>query len=186
MYVLHLQNVLAGALYGPVYGVPLVCVLTSIGASCCYLLSRFILKDIVTSYFNKQLSLVQKKVCECVCVRGVCVRAWCVCVCVRAWCVCVCACVVCVRVCVVCVCVCMHVCICTYLPVCLSVCVLQIEDQSHSLLYIMISLRLVPVTPNWLLNILSPVLGVPLPLFFVSVLTGNVCTCMYVPFYVCV
>ena len=148
-----------------------MCVLTSIGASCCYLLSRFILKDIVTSYFNKQLSLVQKKVCECVCACVVCV-----CVCVCAWCVCVC--------------VCMHVCICTYLPVCLSVCVLQIEDQSHSLLYVMISLRLVPVTPNWLLNILSPVLGVPLPLFFVSVLTGNVCTCMYVrmyvPFYVCV
>ena len=174
MYVLHLQNVLAGALYGPVYGVPLVCVLTSIGASCCYLLSRFILKDIVTSYFNKQLSLVQKKVCVCVCVR------------VCAWCVCVCACVVCVYVCLH---ACVHMYIFACLSVCLSVCVLQIEDQSHSLLYVMISLRLVPVTPNWLLNILSPVLGVPLPLFFVSVLIGNVCTCTYVrmctPFYVC-
>ena len=117
--------------------------------------------------------------CVCVCACVVCVRAWCVCV--RAWCVCACVRGVCVR---------LHACVHMYifacLSVCLSVCVLQIGDQSHSLLYVMISLRLVPVTPNWLLNILSPVLGVPLPLFFVSVLTGNVCTCMYVPFYVCV
>ena len=112
----------------------------------------------------------------------------CVCVCVRAWCVCVCVCV-CVCACLVrgvCVYVCVHMYIFACLSVCLSVCVLQIKDQSHSLLYVMISLRLVPVTPNWLLNILSPVLGVPLPVFFVSVLTGNVCTCMYVPFYICV
>ena len=92
------------------------------------------------------------------------------------------------------VCACVHMyifaCLSICLSVCLSVCVLQIKDQSHSLLYVMISLRLVPVTPNWLLNILSPVLGVPLPLFFVSVLIGNVCTCTYVcmrmPFNVCV
>ena len=126
MYVLYLQNVLAGALYGPVYGVPLVCVLTSIGASCCYLLSRFILKDIVTSYFNKQLSLVQKKVCECVCVCAcvvcvcVCMRAWCVCVCVRAWCVCVRA--WCVCACVRGVCVCLHACVHMYIFACLSFC----------------------------------------------------------------
>lgn len=46
--------------------------------------------------------------------------------------------------------------------------------SSHGvdLLLVLLSLRLFPMSPNWLLNLASPLLGVPLPLFFISVLFG--------------
>jgi uncharacterized membrane protein YdjX (TVP38/TMEM64 family) len=103
-----LLNILAGALFGPVQGLILVSFLSACGASCCYLLSRLVLKEVVEEFFPSQLARVQS----------------------------------------------------------------MVTTQAHSALYVMISLRLVPVTPNWLLNIISPVIGVPLPLFFLSVLIG--------------
>ena len=49
----------------------------------------------------------------------------------------------------------------------------QLAGDHPSLLLAMISLRLFPMSPNWLLNIASPLLGVPVPLFFTSVLLGR-------------
>ncbi|XP_007529867.1 transmembrane protein 41A isoform X1 [Erinaceus europaeus] len=57
-------NVLAGALFGPWLGLLLCCVLTSVGATCCYLLSSFFGKQLVVSYFPDKVALLQKKVEE--------------------------------------------------------------------------------------------------------------------------
>ena len=38
----------------------------------------------------------------------------------------------------------------------------------------MLSLRLVPVTPNWFINITSPVLGIPIKVFALTALVGLV------------
>ncbi|KAK1344066.1 hypothetical protein QTO34_014625 [Cnephaeus nilssonii] len=57
-------NVLAGALFGPWLGLLLCCVLTSVGATCCYLLSSMFGKQLVVSYFPDKVALLQKKVEE--------------------------------------------------------------------------------------------------------------------------
>ncbi len=58
--------------------------------------------------------------------------------------------------------------------------VLQLRSDQGSLLFVLISLRLFPMTPNWLLNVASPLVGVPLHLFFVSVLIGKVGSVLFV------
>uniref|UniRef100_A0A8C2PI43 Transmembrane protein 41A n=1 Tax=Capra hircus TaxID=9925 RepID=A0A8C2PI43_CAPHI len=55
-------NVLAGALFGPWLGLLLCCVLTSVGATGCYLLSSVFGKQLVVSYFPDKVFLLQKKV----------------------------------------------------------------------------------------------------------------------------
>lgn len=57
-------NVLAGALFGPWLGLLLCCVLTSVGATCCYLLSSMFGKQLVVSYFPDKVALLQRKVEE--------------------------------------------------------------------------------------------------------------------------
>ena len=57
-----LQNVLAGALFGPWLGLLLCCVLTSVGATGCYLLSSVFGKQLVVFYFPDKVALLQKKV----------------------------------------------------------------------------------------------------------------------------
>lgn len=59
-----MQNVLAGALFGPWLGLLLCCVLTSVGATGCYLLSSLFGKQLVISYFPDKVALLQKKVEE--------------------------------------------------------------------------------------------------------------------------
>uniref|UniRef100_A0A667GI57 Transmembrane protein 41A n=1 Tax=Lynx canadensis TaxID=61383 RepID=A0A667GI57_LYNCA len=58
------QNILAGALFGPWLGLLLCCVLTSVGATCCYLLSSIFGKQLVVSYFPDKVCLLQRKVEE--------------------------------------------------------------------------------------------------------------------------
>lgn len=57
-------NVLAGALFGPWLGLLLCCVLTSVGATCCYLLSSVFGKQLVVSYFPDKVAPLQRKVEE--------------------------------------------------------------------------------------------------------------------------
>ncbi|XP_032755894.1 transmembrane protein 41A [Rattus rattus] len=57
-------NVLAGALFGPWLGLLLCCVLTSVGATGCYLLSSVFGKQLVVSYFPDKVALLQRKVEE--------------------------------------------------------------------------------------------------------------------------
>uniref|UniRef100_A0A8C2UAJ8 Transmembrane protein 41A n=1 Tax=Coturnix japonica TaxID=93934 RepID=A0A8C2UAJ8_COTJA len=59
-----LLNVLAGALFGPWVGLLLCSALTSLGATCCYLLSRAFGKRLVVRYFPDKVALLQRKVEE--------------------------------------------------------------------------------------------------------------------------
>lgn len=103
------QNILAGALFGVRFGLPLVCLLTAIGASLCYTISRLFGRKLVLHYLGHRLQPLQER----------------------------------------------------------------LNDDQRSLLFILLSLRLFPMSPNWFLNISSPILGIPLHLFFVSVLLGQ-------------
>uniref|UniRef100_T1KMR2 VTT domain-containing protein n=1 Tax=Tetranychus urticae TaxID=32264 RepID=T1KMR2_TETUR len=49
----------------------------------------------------------------------------------------------------------------------------KVEDNRSSLIYYLLFLRLFPMTPNWFLNIASPIIGIPLHLFFISVFIGK-------------
>ena len=56
------QNLLAGALFGVSAGFPLTCVLTAIGATNCYMLSRFFGKSYIVEYFPRKIALLHSKV----------------------------------------------------------------------------------------------------------------------------
>ncbi|XP_040561490.1 transmembrane protein 41A isoform X1 [Gallus gallus] len=58
------QNVLAGALFGPWVGLALCSALTSVGATCCYLLSAAFGKRVVVRCFPDKVALLQGKVEE--------------------------------------------------------------------------------------------------------------------------
>ncbi|NWV86089.1 TM41A protein, partial [Dasyornis broadbenti] len=59
-----LLNVLAGALFGPWTGLVLCSVLTSVGATFCYLLSAAFGKQLVVHFFPEKVALLQGKVEE--------------------------------------------------------------------------------------------------------------------------
>lgn len=101
-------NVLAGALFGIWRSFLLTCTLSAIGASQCYLLSKFCGRQYVEYYFPDKVAVLQDKV----------------------------------------------------------------QQNRSRLLYWLLFLRLFPMTPNWFLNIASPVVGIPLHLFFLSVFIG--------------
>ncbi|XP_071767835.1 transmembrane protein 41A-B [Centroberyx gerrardi] len=46
------------------------------------------------------------------------------------------------------------------------------EENRSSLFFFLLFLRFFPMTPNWFLNITCPILNIPLPIFFFSVLIG--------------
>ncbi|XP_063789081.1 transmembrane protein 41A [Pseudophryne corroboree] len=101
-------NLLGGALFGPWQGLFLCCTLTSLGATCCYLLSQAFGKQIVVTYFPGKISMLQAK----------------------------------------------------------------IEENRSGLFFFLLFLRLFPMTPNWFLNLSSPILNIPVGQFFFSVLIG--------------
>ena len=41
------------------------------------------------------------------------------------------------------------------------------------MIFFLLSLRLFPVTPNWFLNMASPIVGIPILPFFISVFIGK-------------
>ncbi|KAG0729555.1 Transmembrane protein 41A [Chionoecetes opilio] len=104
-----LLNLLGGALLGcwPL-GFPLCCLLTAVGASNCFLLSRLVGANIIQHKFPEKIRWLQEKV----------------------------------------------------------------HENEHQLFLFLVSLRVFPMTPNWLLNVMAPYVDVPLPLFFLSVLCG--------------
>ncbi|NXF21210.1 TM41A protein, partial [Rhodinocichla rosea] len=59
-----LLNVLAGALFGPWMGLVLCSVLTSVGATLCYLLSAAFGKQLIVHFFPEKVALLQGKVEE--------------------------------------------------------------------------------------------------------------------------
>ncbi|XP_018621550.2 transmembrane protein 41A-A-like isoform X2 [Scleropages formosus] len=48
----------------------------------------------------------------------------------------------------------------------------KVEENRSSLFFFLLFLRLFPMTPNWFLNMASPVLNVPVTMFFCSVFIG--------------
>ncbi|XP_040904972.1 transmembrane protein 41A-B-like [Toxotes jaculatrix] len=48
----------------------------------------------------------------------------------------------------------------------------KVEENRSSLFFFLLFLRFFPMTPNWFLNITCPVLNIPMPVFFFSVLIG--------------
>ncbi|XP_023932544.1 transmembrane protein 41A-A [Lingula anatina] len=48
----------------------------------------------------------------------------------------------------------------------------MVEENMESLFFFLLFLRLFPMSPNWFLNITSPILNIPIHLFFLSVLIG--------------
>ncbi|KAJ8003387.1 hypothetical protein DPEC_G00147800 [Dallia pectoralis] len=48
----------------------------------------------------------------------------------------------------------------------------KVEENRSSLFFFLLFLRFFPMTPNWFLNVTSPILNIPLPMFFFSVLIG--------------
>lgn len=48
----------------------------------------------------------------------------------------------------------------------------KVEENRSSLFFFLLFLRFFPMTPNWFLNITSPILNIPLSMFFVSVFIG--------------
>lgn len=101
-------NLLAGALFGVMYGFPLTCVLSAVGATCCYALSNFFGKHYILHYFSGKITPLSTK----------------------------------------------------------------IHGHRHNLFFYLLSLRLFPVAPNWLMNMAAPVLDIPVHLFFLSVFFG--------------
>lgn len=61
MFVI-LQNILAGAIFGPYEGLLLACVLTTLGSTMCYLLSQAFGKQYIVNLFPDKVSTLQRKV----------------------------------------------------------------------------------------------------------------------------
>ncbi|XP_030643187.1 transmembrane protein 41A-A [Chanos chanos] len=101
-------NVLAGALFGPWFGLLLACVLATVGATFCYLLSQAFGKRHIVRLFPDKVAMLQKKV----------------------------------------------------------------EENRSSLFFLLLFLRFFPMSPNWFLNMTSPILNIPVTLFFLSVFIG--------------
>ncbi|CAG5135023.1 unnamed protein product, partial [Candidula unifasciata] len=101
-------NVLAGAIFGPYLAFLLICPLTAVGATNCYLLSRTFGRSYVVKYFPDKIKLFQDK----------------------------------------------------------------IANNKDSLFFFLLFLRLFPMSPNWMMNIVAPIVGIPIHLFFISVLIG--------------
>ncbi|KAL7061535.1 hypothetical protein AAHC03_031 [Spirometra sp. Aus1] len=48
----------------------------------------------------------------------------------------------------------------------------KVQDNKDRIFFFLLGSRVFPMTPNWLLNIVSPLAGIPGHLFFLSVLIG--------------
>ncbi|XP_065051738.1 transmembrane protein 41A-A-like [Rhopilema esculentum] len=48
----------------------------------------------------------------------------------------------------------------------------KVDDNTDGIFFFLLCLRLFPMSPNWFLNMSSPILGIPVHLFFASVLVG--------------
>lgn len=107
-----LLNVMAGFIFGPIVGVPLVAFLTATGASGCYWLSRWIGKELITGWtsFEKRIDHLRKMI--------------------------------------------------------------EIEKTNSNLFMYLLTIRIFPFTPNWFINLASPLIGIPFHQFFFSCMFG--------------
>ncbi|XP_035265263.1 transmembrane protein 41A-B-like [Anguilla anguilla] len=101
-------NMLAGALFGPWQGLFIACLLTTVGSTNCYFLSRTFGKHYIVRLFPDKVAVLQRKV----------------------------------------------------------------EENRSSLFFFLLFLRFFPMTPNWFLNVTSPILNIPINMFFLTVFIG--------------
>lgn len=101
-------NILAGALFGTWHGLLLACVLTTVGATFCFVLSQAFGKQHIVRLFPDKVAMLQNKV----------------------------------------------------------------EENRSSLFFFLLFLRFFPMSPNWFLNVASPILNIPVTLFFMAVFIG--------------
>ncbi|XP_068101172.1 transmembrane protein 41A isoform X2 [Hyperolius riggenbachi] len=59
-----------------------------------------------------------------------------------------------------------------YFPGKVSMLQRKVEENRSGLFFFLLFLRLFPMTPNWFLNLSSPILNIPVGQFFISVLIG--------------
>ena len=50
---------------------------------------------------------------------------------------------------------------------------LQVAENRDGLFFYLLFLRLFPMSPNWFMNMVAPLVGVPVHLFFLSVFIGE-------------
>jgi len=106
-------NLIAGSLFGSGLGLLLVCTLSSIGVSACYLLSKVCgVETFLMNYFPNALSSSKNTMGN------------------------------------------------------------LVQNNKHQLWYLLLILRIIPITPNWLLNLLAPVFGIPLWTFMYTTFLG--------------
>lgn len=101
-------NVTGGALFGAVPGFFAMTMLTTLGSSCCFLLSHLLFAPLFRRFFAAKIAAIRQSV----------------------------------------------------------------KENRDDLLWWLLSARLTPASPNWLLNMVSPLVGVPLLLHAVSVAVG--------------
>jgi len=101
-------NLIAGRIYPAYFAFPLVCTLTMVGASSCYLLSRTFAKRLLMLCCSERIKSTGK----------------------------------------------------------------AMESHKSDMLWYMTFLRLIPMSPNWLINITAPIVGVPFGTFAASVFIG--------------
>ncbi|CAH0382374.1 unnamed protein product [Bemisia tabaci] len=101
-------NLLAGALFGIWIGFPLCCLLTTVGASCCYLISAHFGRELIGQLFSGKIQYFQTLV----------------------------------------------------------------QQNEQNLTFFLLLLRMFPMTPNWLINIASPLVGIPLQQFVFTACIG--------------
>lgn len=106
-------NLIAGSLFGSGLGLLLVCTLSSIGVSACYLLSKVCgVETFLMNYFPGTLRSSKNTVGN------------------------------------------------------------LVQNNKHQLWYLLLILRIIPITPNWLLNLLAPVFNIPLWTFMYTTFLG--------------
>ena len=107
-------SIVSGALFGKIYGFLLVCIVSTIGASGCYLLSSSFARFFVFKFFSSRLLQFKR----------------------------------------------------------------SLESNKDNLFFYMLFLRITPLLPNWLINLASPVVGVPYWHFisasFIGLMPANV------------
>ena len=55
----------------------------------------------------------------------------------------------------------------------ISYLILQVKENEDGLFFFLVCLRVFPMSPNWFINMASPVLGIPIHYFFASVVLGK-------------
>uniref|UniRef100_A0A9J8AX38 Transmembrane protein 41aa n=1 Tax=Cyprinus carpio carpio TaxID=630221 RepID=A0A9J8AX38_CYPCA len=131
-------NILAGALFGTWYGLLLTCVLTTVGATLCFLMSQAFGKQHIVRLFPEKVAMLQNKVHQHISSSKMSEST-------RSS---------------------------KVSSLDFMFTLFQVEENRSSLFFFLLFLRFFPMSPNWFLNMTSPILNIPVTLFFMAVFIG--------------